>query len=159
MRVIFLDIDGVLCTERSHLSTSEPRGHLMTEWDATSAKLIRNLCVENNFKIVVSSTWRIVDNRSLLIKKLADYDLLEFLHDDSYTPVIHFSSARGEEIQDWLNRHKEVELYIIIDDIDEMLMDQQKYFIKTDEYEGFGAANFMRAKRIIAEYENRKETK
>jgi hypothetical protein len=158
MRVIFLDIDGVLCTERSHLSTSEPRKYLMTEWDVTVAKLIRNLCIEDNFQIVISSTWRLGKNRSLLLKKLAKHNLLKLLHEDSYTPDSHFSS-RGSEIQEWLSKHGDVDLYLIIDDDNDMLPEQTKFFIETNGEEGFGGADFMKAKNIIKDYENRKETK
>jgi hypothetical protein len=58
MKIIFLDIDGVLCTSRSHLS-KHGRGGLMDAWDDVGALAIKRACeFGTNVKIVISSTWR-----------------------------------------------------------------------------------------------------
>ena len=41
-------------------------------------------------------------------------------------------SIRGDEIQEWLDEHPEVEKYAIIDDDDDMLPEQEENFFQTD---------------------------
>lgn len=51
----------------------------------------------------------------------ADLDNMELFH------------IRGEEIKERLSRHgKNISNYVIIDDVDNMLPEQQKYFIQTN---------------------------
>lgn len=43
---------------------------------------------------------------------------------------------RGSEIQEWLNRHPEVENYVIIDDHSDMLQSQMDNFVQTESHLG-----------------------
>ena len=78
MKIIFLDIDGVLCTSRSHLA-KHGKG-IMDEWDDVGALAIYRACkFGENVKIVVSSTWRKFclnpyDNSDILGVRLAQFD-------------------------------------------------------------------------------------
>ena len=51
----------------------------------------------------------------------ADIDSIELFH------------IRGEEIKEWLTKHgKHVSHYVIIDDMDNMLPEQQSHFVQTN---------------------------
>jgi len=84
MKVIFLDIDGVLCTMRSHFAYAEGKGGLMHDWDVISCLLLRRLCEKHNLKLIISSSWRQkkFDNKyPTIISYLTHYVfLIEFLH-------------------------------------------------------------------------------
>ena len=57
-KIVFLDIDGVLCTPKSH-PAFDTRNGLIESWDLTAVQLIRRLCIDANAKIVVTSVWRL----------------------------------------------------------------------------------------------------
>lgn len=126
-KVIFLDIDGVLTSVR-------------TGWynfDIYTIHFLRWLCKKTGAKIVISSTWRYNHNYKFW-KPIFD----EFLHDDYKTPnfmdaeFAGMKETRGCEIQTWLNKHPEIEQYLILDDDSDMLESQIPSFIKTDQLEG-----------------------
>lgn len=135
MKIIFLDIDGVLCTSRSHLS-KHGRGGLMDEWDDVGALAIYRACkFGENVKIVVSSTWRKFclnprDNSDILGVRLAQFNLTQFLHTDWRTKELN--GIRGHEIAKWMEEHPNATDYIILDDDSDFLKHQYKNLIRTD---------------------------
>jgi hypothetical protein len=46
-------------------------------------------------------------------------------------------ATRGEEIKLYLDTHPEIKYYVIADDIDEMLPEQQEHFVKVNGKYGF----------------------
>ncbi len=56
MRVIFLDIDGVLNSHRTAAAYREP---LMRKLDPVSVKLLHRIVSKADAKLVISSTWRL----------------------------------------------------------------------------------------------------
>ena len=60
-------------------------------------------------QFVITSTWRKNHNKEFFIDILGKY-----LHKDYKTKVLY--RIRGLEIEEWLDRHKEVKDYIILDD-------------------------------------------
>ena len=145
MKVIFLDIDGVLCTEKSYLAYGS-KG-MMFEWDDLACRFLKTICEKSNTKIVISSTWRCgVENQKHLHQQLQKYGLEEHLHEDKYTK--DFSNIRGKEIEDWLKRNGHEE-YVILDDCEIMLPEQLPYFIKTDYFEGLMFADYQKVIEIL----------
>ena len=57
---------------------------------------------------------------------------------------------RGDEIQEWLDNH-EVESYVILDDINNMLESQQSHLVLTDEIDGLTEKDVEKAIRILNE--------
>lgn len=55
MKILFLDIDGVL---NNNYTRSEETYKWVLGWDVTSCILLRNFVNKNDIKIVVSSDWR-----------------------------------------------------------------------------------------------------
>jgi hypothetical protein len=157
-KVIFLDIDGVLCTLRSHFA-HQNRGGLNDAWDQTCALMIARLCKDNGAAIVISSSWRIMRRQILeyylSMHSLCDYLYGEVRHGNLYSQqsedfmTKRLDSDRGHEIADWLANHPNVNQYIILDDDADMLPEQMPFLIKCDPYEGFGAMNFCKAEDLL----------
>jgi len=175
-RIMFLDIDGVLCTMRSQFAFGDNRG-LMSAWDITCCQMIRSLCEKLNFKIVISSVWKNQNTVHQLRSHLGVYGLVEDLYEgkgernkwfygseeNSYewrTKKLKYDPEkdgehirRGLEIQEWLNRHPLISDYIIIDDDSDMLKSQLSHFIHIkDGAEGFSSDNYM---QILTRYKKR----
>jgi DNA-binding PadR family transcriptional regulator len=144
VRVLFLDIDGVLVTNRSHCAFKEYEGYpdaigggMMLDPDIVAGKFLWRFCKAYKIKIVMSSTWRA--SPTMLYPLLEKMDLKQFLHEDWRT--IQSYDRRGTQIQEWLNRHPEVTEYRILDDDSDMLEEQEPFFIHTGAYNGITHQN------------------
>lgn len=145
MKIIFLDIDGVLCTFRSHIAQGSP-GPGMCALDREGVGLLNMLYDEDTF-YVLSSSWRHFHDKSYMTNHLKKFGWSGQFHMDWCTQ--DFDGSRGEQIQEWLNRHSEVEKYVIIDDDSNMLKSQKRNFVKTIEYDGISWKNFQNAAKIL----------
>lgn len=105
MKVIFLDVDGVL-------NTIETFGLFGPDFiDDASVALVARIVKETGAKIVLSSSWRIYEKDKKMVKKaLARHDLEIF----DCTPI-KSQVKRSEEIQSWLNDNQ-VKKFAILDD-------------------------------------------
>ena len=154
-KVLFLDVDGILCHERSHLAYDT--GKFYREWDPTCCALIRHLVSQRGVRIVVSSTWRHDESLKDLNPRLAKHRLTPYLcQPDWRTPNLGsptgFSpwDTRGREISAWLDVHPEVEHYVIVDDVDAFFEEQQPHLcLVKDPEEGFGYKDFRRARLCL----------
>lgn len=121
MKIIFLDIDGVLNSVMYDASRSEERAD--NRIDASRVRLLADIVNATDAKIVLSSTWReawdkdpdLCDSDGKYINKcLSEYGLSII----DKTPYLSYSDERRLEILDWLARHLgEVESFVILDDI------------------------------------------
>jgi len=141
-KIIFLDIDGVVTSVR-------------TGWynfDIYTVNFLRWLCKESGAKIVISSTWRYNHGHDFWKPIFEDY-----LHDDFKTPdklkdnfqIRGKDCNRGDEIQAWLDKHKDVEKYLILDDDSDMLEHQLPYLIQTDSMDGMLSDHMMAARHFF----------
>lgn len=109
MKVLFLDVDGVLNTPRTI------RKFGFNFIDDILVALVARIVKETEAKIVLSSTWRLEDkDKRLVIKALANHGL--YIYD--YTPHIKKEGTwteRRVEIQTWLDQNN-VTKFAIIDD-------------------------------------------
>lgn len=146
-RVIFLDIDGVLCTPRAHLAYAT--GMLMRHYDPTSTRLLARLCRETGAEIVLSSTWRLSFNISHMDALLMNAGFGDVpWHTAWKTPSLR-EQSRGEEIAKWMEQHGTPDRYVILDDDSDMLESQKPNFIQTDTDEGFGYKDYERALKLL----------
>ena len=136
MKVIFLDIDGVLNHQKHYewlMNTNEPppmqRTYPYTEFNPESCRLLKEIIWETDAKIVVSSSWRL-DGEARLNSLFKFFGLPRIY---STTPCLN--TARGIEIGAWLAAHPEVGGYVILDDDEDMNAEQIPFFIKTNPYE------------------------
>lgn len=152
MKVIFLDIDGVI-TDKSYM-----------RFDATKMKMIKGLCIATEAKIVVSSSWRrgnLADTISELTGFGNSYVPVPYALSDltiDITPYViasetgergrQFHVQRGVEIDLWLKDH-DVENYVILDDENDMLYDQASHFVHINCKEGLTIDDCFKAVDIL----------
>jgi hypothetical protein len=162
MKVVFLDLDGVLVTEHYLLQLENKR----ESWrDKNGHAYFCPRCLHNfeqlihstDAKVVLSSTWRFFLADTVGVHEFFKMRGVGFgIYD--VTPTLLTSSkkmseqvTRGEEIQAWLNGHPEVAQYCIIDDDPRILPAQQPYWIQTSFRYGFTQAKLEKALKILAE--------
>lgn len=137
MRVLFLDIDGVLNSNRTAIAFGgyphDVVGFHRAMFDEVALVMIRNLCLKANISIVVSSSWRIDTSWDHIGRGL---DLPTI----GQTPVL--PAKRGEEIKAWLDAHPEVVEYAIIDDDGDMLTEQESRFVHVRGADGVSFSDF-----------------
>jgi hypothetical protein len=106
MKILFLDIDGVLNTHKSI-------GQFGVDFiDRAMVILVARIVQVTGAKIVLSSTWRVDDkDRALVVRELAQHGLE--LHD--CTPVLAIGD-RCDEIAAWLSNNSHVQRFAILDD-------------------------------------------
>lgn len=151
MKILFLDIDGVLNSKFYYKYIYKPDNGL-SRFDPYCAVLIRRLVEEFSLQIVITSTWRngLVDR---LMRELQDNGLDNFLHSDWHTPILRFAS-RGKEIKSWLDKHPEVTDYLIIDDNENLLEYQMERFVKTNNFLGMAQEHYNQARSILLSESN-----
>lgn len=111
MKIIFLDIDGVLNSDDFFEGTanSDLQG-IEREIDVEKIKLLKKAIDETGAKIVLSSSWR-------YMKKVQDLKELLSQYGISITGSTSFiEGKRGLEINQWLIEHPDVVDFVILDD-------------------------------------------
>lgn len=157
MKVIFLDIDGVLNSEEFACWCHEFPDFVReggSNWvDPNAVKMITSLCEEHDIKLVISSSWRLFDTTST-IEHFKNYRDL--------TPLCKYIvgvtprnmddriwESRGEEIQQYLNEHPEIENYVIVDDDNDMLESQKDHFVRCSYVFGLIPSRVEKIKEIL----------
>ena len=143
MRIIFLDIDGVLNSWASFYKITTEK-----------LQLLNSLIEQTGAKIVISSSWRIgsEDVKDFVEKnfKKSNFRLDNFkdatnqecisniFYNDNIIGLTDtFGPSRGDEIKRWLDNHSDdVESYVIFDDDSDMLDEQLEHLVQTDTYYG-----------------------
>lgn len=121
MKIIFLDIDGVLNSNASHHYWKQ-RGYLTNLEEAKHLCPVAisnlNLLMKENqdLKICLSSAWRKVFgmNETKRVLHLMGFKYIEKLV--SQTLQTFGSRPRGHEVQEWLEDHPGFENFIVLDD-------------------------------------------
>ena len=144
MRVLFLDIDGVLNSKQSFIYTNR-------EWCKKNKPFLKGdkihklefcpiACSNLNYilesipdlKIVISSGWRIGRELKHLKRILKTYGKIYYTDKViDKTPFIS-SDNRGEEIAEWLKGHPEVKKFGILDDTPSNMGELLPFLFKTD---------------------------
>lgn len=152
-KVIFLDIDGVLNNqnhieklvellgEEQYFQLNKDLGEM--PFDYRSCKWLHKLIKETDAEIILSSTWRMSKDLIKGIEKFAEIKIKDI------TPILQ--DIRGKEIQQYLDTHKEITNYVIIDDDTDMLKEQFAHFSKTNFMNGFTEQNYIECKNILQE--------
>lgn len=143
-RVIFLDVDGVICTDRSYLAYDVPNKRRMwNAWDEVACTVIREAC-KTGIQIVVSSTWRHPKHEVELMEHLTKHNLIEYLRRPNWKTLDlawEDGSIRGHEIARYLADNPDIEDYKILDDVMQFLESQRDHLIFTDCDNGMNGAN------------------
>ena len=117
MKVLFVDIDGVVNSRR----TKKNFEGFMTV-DPAMAALVQRVVRNTGCEIVLSSSWRLYQySRDEVERKVCKFaDITSIL----YAP-------RGFEIKAWLTLHPEIQHYAILDDAESILPEQRANFFQT----------------------------
>ena len=150
MKVIFLDIDGVIQSPRYCVAINETGW--LSAFEPAAMHMVRNLIRDAKAKIVISSSWRIGQKDSRELKQIfrccGFKEIATAFHEDWRTPEIN-GMTRGHEISDWLSKHPQVERYLILDDDSDMLPEQQSSFVQTDYQNGITLQNYDAARKML----------
>ena len=168
-KLVFLDIDGVLNSERSFVGGAyrareyhtlfndgqidDPHWLKITRCtiDPVSVDLINRVLRECDAYIVLSSTHRthFPDDENK-IKNLQNY-LTELGVDGErligWTPRLN--GIRGLEIKYWLDKYPGCNSFVIIDDDSDMLPEQLPNFVKTNSSFGVSIENYRKMRDIL----------
>ena len=127
MKVIFLDIDGVLNTTNTFRLRKEEykkTGKYRLAIDEYRVEYLKRIIDESGAKIVLTSAWRrsfkkemtrivSLDEKAQKLQNLfSKYDIEIY----DITSVDSFDINREKQIKEWLERKDNIETYIIIDD-------------------------------------------
>ena len=149
MKVIFLDIDGVIQSPRYCVAIGQD-GFLST-FEPAAMHMLRYLVAKSNAKIVISSSWRhgASDREMKMLFRISGFkEIANAFCSDWRTKSIN-GAKRGDEIKEWLSRHNDVCSYLILDDDSDMLEEQQGNFVQTYCHNGMLLQHFDKAKEIL----------
>jgi len=157
MRIVFLDIDGVLNKKELLSEMDESDIIRFNEHGVMNISLVNQLNAftsENDVSIVISSKWR----EQTLEKNKAMLSLFGITGNViGHTPQLGQYSVRGNEIRAWLMENEHVigcshhnfKQYVILDDESDMLLEQESHFIQLDPCAGFSdIASYKAARRL-----------
>lgn len=151
MKICFLDLDGVITTPSSKYCLSPPHMDILgkilestgayivisSSWRRYNLEQTINFITSRSNPFVGKNPFPFVDRVIDITKRLRPIKMSGYIH-------------RGDEIQEWLDRH-EVESYVILDDINNMLESQQSHLVLTDEIDGLTEKDVEKAIRILNE--------
>lgn len=150
MKVMFLDIDGVLASYdyiriTSLLKEKYPDKHGYS-FDPRCVKVLRWLLEEcPEVKIVITSTWK-----GMGLTKLLDMWKTRGLPGEVIGVTPELPGKRGKEIAAWLSKYPNpVDEYVIVDDDTDMLEGQLSNFVKTDPMFGLTVDDCNKVIKIL----------
>lgn len=127
MKIIFLDVDGVLNDEQTFIDVYkhwEKTGYRRIEINLDMVNRLKRIVDSTNAKIVLSSSWRfgweLIKDGECIPKTEHDKKLNSIL--SKYGLEVYSKTGRSDdgkrykEIEEWLNGHDDVESFVIIDD-------------------------------------------
>jgi len=151
IKVIFLDIDGVL--NPKWWERKKPADRFGCAFAPKTISCLAKIVKETKAEIVISSSWKLMGLQTLqdmwkerklpgnIIDITPNYMSDELLLNAGMSDSdIDGLDIRGIEIKGWLVLHgDDVSNYVIIDDMDDILSEQQTHFVQTDPE--FGITN------------------
>lgn len=154
MKIIFLDIDGVLNCQVFYDKRGESKTiieHPDNQICKDRVSWLNELCGDTGAKVVISSSWRhsgLSYCKEVLQRNGATFDIIDI------TPDLRSDGCvRGNEIKAWIDKNIESPYdyreYVIIDDDSDMLLWQKDNFFKTDTYSGLTPNTCYKIKRFF----------
>ena len=171
MKILFLDFDGVLNTDRYQavlhsqaLPTSDEFGALFDPDAVASLRAIIDAVPD--LKIVIESSWKALGintmRRMWEVRSLPGevYDISPHIDNDELLLSVDLDDpeafskleglGKGGEIQAWMDaHHEEVEAYVIVDDVDEFQGELGDHLVVTDPREGLTNSKAIEAVRRL----------
>jgi HAD domain in Swiss Army Knife RNA repair proteins len=168
MKLIFLDFDGVMNSERyfdSITFQTETKGmdwdEIMliahhTHLDRDAIQLINQLVDRSEASVIVSSTWRqhyTIDELNKMLKNRgATFNIIAPtpVHRSGYVSWGMSNVIRGKEIQEYLDEIEKPVQFVILDDIDNMTH-LSDHLVLTNEDVGITQEDIEKALKILSE--------
>lgn len=146
MKILFLDVDGVLNYDGLWWNNvNRPPNSGTYVLDPALIQKVNELLRKVGAYIVLSTSWR---NSEDHVQYLREHGALIYMHDDWRT--VNKGHIRGQEIEEWLERHSEVTRYAIVDDNSDMLYEQLPYFVQTNPETGITDKDIRRLELILS---------
>ena len=166
MKIIFLDIDGVLTNESSLQKKYEYRlrhNEYISEIDKQCIKRLSVIVQMTGAKIVLSSSWRNDWKNGIEQLKFEKSKWLQYLFDQYHieiigiTPMIprtekqneKYHSWRENEIMYYLKNHNDIKSFCVIDDEIFDLFTLKHYLVKTNRKYGLQESHIKEAFKIL----------
>lgn len=152
IKIIFLDIDGVLNHEQFYKERYEKKGS--GDIDPKSVANLNSLIENTGAKVVISSTWR-HSGIDYCRKSLEEVGFVGEIID--ITPNLRGEGClRGNEIHKWIKDNEELvgpyyqfTEYVILDDDSDMLYWQRNNFLLIDRFVGLTMGSVFQATKIL----------
>lgn len=166
-KIIFLDIDGVLnpvhymnaMYKMWKASFNEIKSH--DEYGQLffyqNCEALQKIVDETGAKIVISSTWRMAGESEMkalwkhrnLAGEIIGITPTETQVVESGEAEFYDMVCRGMEIAHWIKHNNFKGNYVIIDDTEDMLKEQEQFFVVTNGYVGLTLKDAKRAVEIL----------
>ncbi len=162
-KIIFLDIDGVLNTQdwHSRMTKDTPRDEFGWAFDPVAVENLGHVVKETVAAIVISSSWKFLGLAKLkemwkirnlpgTVLDITPNTVSDEMLLNANLDEMELGVCRGNEIKEWLSKHKgEVSNYVIIDDFDDMLPEQEDHVVLTDTLIGITEFDAEKAITIL----------
>jgi hypothetical protein len=138
--VLFLDIDGVLNSDRYRYAHG-PGVRANDLIDPEAVETLNHITERWALKVVISSSWRVMPElESILRAKGVEAKIIG--------KTSSRAAVRGDEIRQWLAEHPEVTAYVILDDDGDMgeLLD---HLVQTDYRYGLQPEHMARVAAVL----------
>lgn len=164
MKVIFLDVDGVLNSSfwnDSHQREISEGIYVNPE----QVRLFGELVADTGAEVVLHSGWRFWLDEDLSANRLEAQNFLDLLEEESVylysctpdltTEVIRrtkqFSLVKAEEIKQWIAIHPDIEQWIVLDDLPLHDDEVELHQVRTDSAVGLTTADVELARNMLQE--------
>ena len=147
-KILFLDIDGVMNTERQHdrcvnegIAPVDGFGYA---FDPKAVANLKRIVKQTGADIVISSSWKfwgLDAMQRMWIRRDLPGKVIDVtpnnVSDEMLLSVdleyMDIPAGKGSEIKEWLTTNgQQVTHYAILDDLPDMLPEQQSHFVQTD---------------------------
>ena len=146
MRIVFLDIDGVLNSDAwDNKRQTTSNDFLKNQFDPEAIKLLNELLEKIDAQIVLTSSWRLNFDLEQMNELFSSIGIKRGIV--SFTPNLNAGAGyltRGNEVLKWIIDNKNIikskplsfSDYIILDDKADYLISQTNNFFQTDKTVG-----------------------
>lgn len=153
MKIIFLDIEGVLNTKETYERMYKACGYttmIDLEIDKFRLNYLKKIIEETDAKIVLSSSFRYYftkENNQLLPKMIKGKKLYETFMNygiEIYDVTPTTTGSREKQIKEWLLNNEDVESFVIIDDDPTAFYEYRDRLIQTSKIRQNYLLSFMK---------------
>lgn len=146
MRIIFLDINGVLTNYKTN------QANFFYGLDQANVSCLAKLVQQTAARLVLASTWRTEFDERMqphssiakgFVSALQKYDL------SLYDQTGHLGGGRRNEVFHWLESHNKVKSFVILDDTNFNWGILSPYWIPINSKNGLTEQNVQAAKSIL----------